>query len=401
MQMGVICFICYESEPRPIQSGCACRADGGSVHIECLVEVAVSQSAHRGSNAWAECQTCKQEFTGAVRTGLAEAWWARMRDADEESNERWCAAHNLAQSLKEEGRYAEAERIHREVNGIMTRVLGAEHPETLTSACEIASCLRKQAKHAKAEQINREVHAVQKRLLGAEHHDTLTTAANLATTLSDQGKYAEAEQLNREVHAIQSRVLVSAHADHCEKSGGRPVPPTQICRSPAAVRGYARSATARARGYTSQHAEYRGLVGGHAVAHAHGGRVARQRDSRSGVAVSRRNSRGGAAARRQARAQRQGRARAIVRQARRAVHGRAGRRQGALAQARVRGSGRVRGGGMRVRGGEQRVRAVRGGAVLLTRVPAGGLEGAQAGVRDVWCVVSTGGALSRARRAEN
>jgi hypothetical protein len=47
----------------------------------------------------------------------------------------------------------------------------------------------------------------------------------------------------------------------------------------------------------------------------------------------------------------------------------------------VRGACWVRGGGMRVGGGEQRVRSMRGGAVLLARVPAHGLEGAQAGVR--------------------
>jgi hypothetical protein len=40
----------------------------------------------------------------------------------------------------------------------------------------------------------------------------------------------------------------------------------------------------------------------------------------------------------------------------------------------------MRCGGMRIGGGEQRVRAMRGGAVLLARVPARGLEGAQAGV---------------------
>jgi hypothetical protein len=46
----------------------------------------------------------------------------------------------------------------------------------------------------------------------------------------------------------------------------------------------------------------------------------------------------------------------------------------------VRGSGGMRGGGMRVGGGEQRVRSMPGGAVLLARVPAHGLEGAQASV---------------------
>ncbi len=46
----------------------------------------------------------------------------------------------------------------------------------------------------------------------------------------------------------------------------------------------------------------------------------------------------------------------------------------------MRGSGGLRGGGMRVGGGEQRVLSMRSGAVLLARVPAHGLEDAQAAV---------------------
>jgi hypothetical protein len=53
-----------------------------------------------------------------------------------------------------------------------------------------------------------------------------------------------------------------------------------------------------------------------------------------------------------------------------AVCGGAGQREEAVAQGGVRGAGGLRGGGMRVGGGEQRVRAVQGGAVLLTQVPA-------------------------------
>ena len=43
--------------------------------------------------------------------------------------------------------------------------------------------------------MQREVLAVQKRVLGAEHPGTLTTASNLAQSLSRQGKHAEAEGL--------------------------------------------------------------------------------------------------------------------------------------------------------------------------------------------------------------
>jgi hypothetical protein len=77
-----------------------------------------------------------------------------VRDAAEESAERQSAAHNLGQSLYGDGKYAEAERMFREAHGISMRVLGAEHPETLTCASEIANCLFGKGKHAEAEQIN-------------------------------------------------------------------------------------------------------------------------------------------------------------------------------------------------------------------------------------------------------
>ncbi len=180
------CYICYESQPPPIQSGCACRDEAGFVHVDCMVQAAVSQMEHRGRIAWCQCHTCKQFFTGAMRTGLAEAWWARVRDAVEENAERQSAAYNLGQSLYGEGQYSEAERVFREVHGIRMRVSGAEHPQALKCASDIALCLARQGKYAKAEQIDREVLAVRKRVLGPEHPETLTSAANLATSVSRQ-----------------------------------------------------------------------------------------------------------------------------------------------------------------------------------------------------------------------
>ena len=61
--------------------------------------------------------------------------------------------------------------------------------------------------------MQREVLAVRKRVLGAEHPDTLTTASNLAASLSDQGKHAGAEEMLREVLAVRKRVLGAEHPD--------------------------------------------------------------------------------------------------------------------------------------------------------------------------------------------
>ena len=185
-----VCIVCLDSDPPPIQSGCACRSDSGLAHLDCLIEKAVSQliekavsqQAHRGKKVWRKCQTCGQDFTGAMRTGLGEALWSRVCDQAEESAERLCAAHNLADCRLRDGEYAEAERINREVLGVRRRVLvlGEEHPDTLTSAHNLATSLSRQGKHADAERIEREVLGVMRRVMGEEHPETLMSASNLA-----------------------------------------------------------------------------------------------------------------------------------------------------------------------------------------------------------------------------
>jgi hypothetical protein len=128
------CIICLDASPPPIQSGCACRGDGGLAHIDCLVQLATSQQAHRGNDAWWQCQTCKQDFTGAMQTGLAEAWWSRVAGQPAESLERLAAESHLASALLHQGKSAQAERVLRKLHEVQMRVLGAEHPGTLTTA---------------------------------------------------------------------------------------------------------------------------------------------------------------------------------------------------------------------------------------------------------------------------
>ena len=121
------------------------------------------------------------------------------------------SANNLASSLSNQGKYADAERIQAEVLGVQKRVLGAEHPDTLTSTANLATFLLKQGKYLDAERIQREVHQVLKRVLGAEHPNTLMSANNLAASLACQGKYAEAEQMLHAALASLQRVLGPTH----------------------------------------------------------------------------------------------------------------------------------------------------------------------------------------------
>ena len=227
------CIICYDTSPPPIQSGCACRGDSGLAHIACLVRAAASQQAQRGHCLWRQCQTCKQDFTGAMRAGLAEALRSRVAGRAAESTERLAAECNLAMSLVQQGKAVEAEPMLRRLHEVLMRVHGAEHPYTLTVATNLATSLSKQGKYVDAERIEREVLGVRKRVLGAEHSDTQASVNNLATTLPDQGKYVDAERIEREVHEVQKRVLggrASEHAEECEQPGFVPLRPRQVRR---------------------------------------------------------------------------------------------------------------------------------------------------------------------------
>ena len=174
------CIICLDTGPPPIQSGCACRGDSGLAHIACLVRAAASQQARRGIGVWQQCQTCKQDYTGAMRAGLAEAWRSRVAGQAAENDERLAAEYNLASSLMEQGKAVEAEPMLRRLHEVMLRVHGAEDPNTLSVAGYLARSLSNQGKYADAERIQREVLGVQKRVHGAEHPGTLASANNLA-----------------------------------------------------------------------------------------------------------------------------------------------------------------------------------------------------------------------------
>jgi tetratricopeptide (TPR) repeat protein len=148
-----------------------------------------------------------------MQTGLAEAWLSRVASQAAESGERLAAEANLALSLLDQGKFADAEPLLRLLHEVEMRVLGAEHPSTLTTANNLASSLGEQGKYTDAERIQREVLGAKRRVLGAEHPDTLITAGNLADSLRNQGKYAETEAVEREVLGVQKYVLGAEHLD--------------------------------------------------------------------------------------------------------------------------------------------------------------------------------------------
>ena len=62
------------------------------------------------------------------------------------------------------------------------RVLGYEHPSTLSSMGNLVSTYRKQGRWKEAEELFIQVIETKKRVLGREHPSMLTSMANLAST---------------------------------------------------------------------------------------------------------------------------------------------------------------------------------------------------------------------------
>ena len=93
--------------------------------------------------------------------------------------------------------------MHRRALAIRLKALGEGHPDTATSYNNLAVTLRDQGKHAEAEAMHRRALAIRLKALGEGHPHTATSYNNLAVTLGDQGKYAEAEAMHRRALAIR------------------------------------------------------------------------------------------------------------------------------------------------------------------------------------------------------
>ncbi|PTB43606.1 hypothetical protein M441DRAFT_56598 [Trichoderma asperellum CBS 433.97] len=119
--------------------------------------------------------------------------------------------HNMAGYFTYKGEWKEAEDLRLQVIKISTRVLGAEHPNTLTSMGNLASTYWNQGRWKDAEELEVQVMEISKRVLGAEHPDTVASMGNLASTYWNQGRWKDAEELEVQVMGTSKRVLGAEH----------------------------------------------------------------------------------------------------------------------------------------------------------------------------------------------
>ena len=137
---------------------------------------------------------------------LPVAFELRKRVLGDEHPDTLSAMGLLAILYRDQGRLDEAETLQLQMLEIKKRVLGEEHSSTLEGMVVLAGIYRVQGRFAEAETLGLQTLEVQKRVLGEEHPSTLATMGGLATLYQMQGRYAEAETLYLQVLDIQKRV---------------------------------------------------------------------------------------------------------------------------------------------------------------------------------------------------
>jgi serine/threonine protein kinase len=170
-----------------------------------LAALAVGLAVVGGLNQRLEAANAKLEKSNAKLVGLL----TEVVGADHPSP--LTTRHGLAELYRDQGKYEKAEPLYLELLRLREKVLGADHPYTLDAKNNLAVLYRDQGKYEKAEPLYLEVLRLREKVQGADHRSTLSAKNNLAELYRAQGKHEKAEQLYLEVLILQEKVLGADH----------------------------------------------------------------------------------------------------------------------------------------------------------------------------------------------
>ena len=170
------------------------------------------------------------EVEAAIRQTIGQAYWdlglhqegqphlvraleLRRRVLGQEHPDTLTSMSDLALLYDVRGYYEKAESLFTQALAIRRRRLGPEHPDTLTSMSYLASLYANQGINEKAEPLFSEVLAVRHRVLGPEHPKTIISMNRLAELHLIRGRYEKAEPLFTQSMEALRRVLGPEHQD--------------------------------------------------------------------------------------------------------------------------------------------------------------------------------------------
>jgi len=137
----------------------------------------------------------------------------RRRLLGDEHPDSLTAMANLANLYWYQRRLDEVEVLDRRTLDVRRRVLGPDHPDTLKSINGLGTTLFSQASYEEASELFTEALDGATRLLGENHPDTLRFGNNLAAALTQLGRFREAEPVFRAVAEGRRKVLGPDHQD--------------------------------------------------------------------------------------------------------------------------------------------------------------------------------------------
>lgn len=147
---------------------------------------------------------------GLHRSEAAEAYYRESlaviaRDAGPDDPNVANSLSNIALTLTQRSRFAQARPLQEQSLAIMRKVLGADHPRTLEAQRNLALCTYHLGDYAAARAGFEQVMAAQRSKLGADHPQLAATELNLGLMLIDMGDLDAAETALVEAAGIFSR----------------------------------------------------------------------------------------------------------------------------------------------------------------------------------------------------
>ncbi len=153
------------------------------------------------------------ESRGKAEPLYLHALEARERVLGRNHPDTLTSVNNLAILYHKQGRYSEAEPLLVRALETSERVLGQDHPDTLTSINNLAVLYEAQGRYSEAEPLYLRALQSSERILGQDHLQTLLSIGNLAVLYHAQGRYDEAEPLSVRALKARERVLGQDHPD--------------------------------------------------------------------------------------------------------------------------------------------------------------------------------------------
>jgi serine/threonine protein kinase len=147
----------------------------------------------------------------AAQPHLERALELRRRVLGEEHPDTLTSMNNLVELYGYQGQLAKSEALCTKILELRRRVLGDEHPDTIDSMYNLAWLYVEQSQFVKAEPLAVKVLEFSSRVLGEENTNTLLYMSNLARVYQYQGRLTEAEPLFVKSLEISRRINGEDH----------------------------------------------------------------------------------------------------------------------------------------------------------------------------------------------